>query len=300
MACAYPADHRRNGGIRPDSPPYVAGHAGAEAALFALTGVLLDQYGSVDEHTLYGRARALRWSAGVMFGLGALALAGVPPFGTGLGKALTEHAAGQDLARLPAVFVLTSAVTAATVLRTAARVFTGVGAAPHDGGDAQTRGDHEEPEVRGPGRHVPLPMLVVPGLLLTACLALGLLPGLGEQLARAGGLFTDRAAYAAAAQLPAPAGTAAPATAATETGWTAPGVLLGLLSGALAAVFASAALWAPALTGPSVRRLGGLAAAGNRRLVQPLRRLHSGRLGDNVAWLATGVAGLLVAFTALK
>ncbi|MCW2873026.1 MAG: hypothetical protein JWL99_4346, partial [Streptomyces oryziradicis] len=28
--------------------------------------------------------------------------------------------------------------------------------------------------------------------------------------------------------------------------------------------------------------------------------LHSGRLGDNVAWLATGVAGLLAAFTALK
>jgi hypothetical protein len=36
------------------------------------------------------------------------------------------------------------------------------------------------------------------------------------------------------------------------------------------------------------------------RLVLPLRRLHSGRLGDNVAWLATGIAALLAAFTALK
>jgi hypothetical protein len=34
-------------------------------------------------------------------------------------------------------------------------------------------------------------------------------------------------------------------------------------------------------------------------LVNPLRRLHSGHLGDNVSWLALGIAVLLTPFTAL-
>lgn len=36
---------------------YVLGHAGVKAALFACAGILLDRYGSVDEHVLHGRAR---------------------------------------------------------------------------------------------------------------------------------------------------------------------------------------------------------------------------------------------------
>ena len=281
---------------------YVAGHAGAKAALFALTGILLDQYGSVDEHGLHGRARKLRWTAGVMFALGGLALAGLPPFGTGLGKALAEHASGEYLAWLPAVFVVTSAATGGAVLRTAARVFAGAGAAPHDSTQPETRGDHEEPEVREPGRPVPIPMLVVPGLLLACCLAVGLLPGLDAALTRAGELFTSRADYLTAAALSTPpAADAHTATAvAAATGWTSEGVLLGLLSALLAVALAAAALWGPNRTGRTAHRLRELAAAGTRHLVLPLRRLHSGRLGDNAAWLATGIAALLAAFTALK
>lgn len=70
---------------------YVAAHAGVKAALFATTGVLLDRFGSVDEHGLYRRGRELPF-AGALFAVGGLALAGLPPFGTGLGKAVTEHA----------------------------------------------------------------------------------------------------------------------------------------------------------------------------------------------------------------
>ncbi|MGW7584712.1 proton-conducting transporter transmembrane domain-containing protein [Kitasatospora sp. NPDC054768] len=71
---------------------YVAAHGLVKAALFARTGVLLDRYGSVDEHGPHGKARDLR-TVGVLFVAGALALAGMPPFGTGLGKALSEDAA---------------------------------------------------------------------------------------------------------------------------------------------------------------------------------------------------------------
>ncbi|MGC0327925.1 formate hydrogenlyase subunit 3/multisubunit Na+/H+ antiporter MnhD subunit [Streptomyces sp. SAI-170] len=48
---------------------YVLGHAGVKAALFACTGILLDRYGSVDEHALHGRGRQLPGVA-VMFAAG--------------------------------------------------------------------------------------------------------------------------------------------------------------------------------------------------------------------------------------
>ncbi|MFE2608560.1 complex I subunit 5 family protein [Streptomyces mirabilis] len=57
---------------------YILGHAGVKAALFACTGVLLDRYGSVDEHAVHGRARRLRGVA-VLYVVGALSLAGLPP-----------------------------------------------------------------------------------------------------------------------------------------------------------------------------------------------------------------------------
>ncbi|MFD7830067.1 hypothetical protein [Kitasatospora sp. NPDC059803] len=64
----------------------------------------------MDERGRHGRARELRLP-GALFGLGALALAGLPPFGTGLGKTVAEEVAGRELGRLPAVFGLVSALT---------------------------------------------------------------------------------------------------------------------------------------------------------------------------------------------
>ncbi|WP_234322562.1 complex I subunit 5 family protein [Streptomyces sp. NRRL S-350] len=264
---------------------YVAGHAGAKAALFGLTGVLLDRYGSVDEHGLHGRARDLR-STGSLFALAALALAGLPPFGTGLGKAVAEDAAGQRLALLPAVFVLVSALTGGAVLRAALRVFGGVGAPPQEHPEvAATTGEGEEPEIRGPGRRPPPPMVLVPGLLLAGCLAVGVLPGVGRALAAGAAAFTDRDAYLAETLR----GTAGGTAAAPDAWWTAPGVGLGLLSALLAVAFATAAVRRDARRGA-----GGL----HRAVTLPLRRLHSGLLGDYVAWLTVGLAALLVALAA--
>ena len=73
---------------------YVLGHAGAKAALFACTGILLDRYGSVDEHELHGRAREVAAGRRAVRQSARLALAGLPPFGTGLGKSVAEEAAG--------------------------------------------------------------------------------------------------------------------------------------------------------------------------------------------------------------
>ncbi|MEU9303570.1 complex I subunit 5 family protein [Streptomyces sp. NPDC048269] len=260
---------------------YVAGHGCAKAALFGLCGVLLNRFGSVDEHGLYGRARRHR-AVGALFGLGGLVLAGLPPFGTGLGKALAEEEAGDALA---AVFVLTSAVTGATVLRAAARVFRGAGHRPRERpGEAETTGEGEEPEVR-PGRgRLPWPLVAVPAVLLGLCLLVGCVPAVAESLAHGGALFTDRSGYAAAvAGIP---GGGAGAAQPPHTGWTAEGVGLGTVSTLLACLLTWCALFgrAPA----SLLRSAAQA-------VVPLRRLHSGLLGDYLAWLAVGAAALLVA-----
>ncbi|MFI1205022.1 complex I subunit 5 family protein [Streptomyces sp. NPDC020883] len=264
---------------------YVAGHACAKAALFALTGVLLDRYGSVDEHGLHGQARDLP-VLGVLFALGGLALAGLPPFGTGLGKAIAENASEHELWWFPGVFILVSAVTGGAVLRVTLRVFTGAGPYPSERpGEPETTGEGEEPEIQGPSRKIPLPMLAVPGVLLLGSLLVGVLPAVGRSLADASRLFISRPGYTGAVlRFAVPSAQTPP-----STGWTSSGVLLGFVSSVLAV--------AAALTAVRASR-GRRSAQLNHRLVLPLRRLHSGLLGDYVCWLAVGIAVLLTALTA--
>ncbi|NEB61094.1 NADH dehydrogenase [Streptomyces diastaticus] len=242
---------------------YVVGHAGVKAALFACAGILLDRYGSVDEHVLHGRARPLRGVA-VMVVAGALGLAGLPPFGTALGKSVAEEAAGGSFTVL---YVLTSAVTAAAVLRVAARVFLGLGPTPREAGgegaeDAyETTGSGEEPESGRRLGRVPDTMTAVPALLLAGALAAGAVPGFGTAVARAvSGATTAGLVH-------------------TSVHWTPLGVGLGLLSSLLAVALAAVA----------VARPGRLAVPGR---ALPLRRLQSGHIGDYVAWLLVGTTVL--------
>ncbi|WP_333767151.1 hypothetical protein [Streptomyces sp. IBSBF 2435] len=60
---------------------------------------------------------------GALFVAGGLAPAGLPPFGTALGKAPAEDAAGHAYPWLPAVYAATSAPTGGAVLRAALRIF---------------------------------------------------------------------------------------------------------------------------------------------------------------------------------
>ena len=272
---------------------YVAGHAGAKAALFGLTGVLLDRYGSVDEDGLHGRARELPF-AGVLFALGGLALAGLPPFGLGLGKTVAEHAAGTRLPWLAAVFVAVSALTGGAVLRAAAHVFAGAGRPGGHHPGPETTGEGEEPEVRDAARRIPATMYAVPALLLAGSLAVGILPGAARALAAGAAVFTDRAGYLAAAG----SGPAAAAVPVPDAGWTAEGALLGCLSAVLAVAVAAASVWGGGVSRAVPRGVAGAGRAVGRRIVLPLRRLHSGHLGDYVSWLAAGTAVLLAVLLA--
>jgi multicomponent Na+:H+ antiporter subunit D len=248
---------------------YVFGHAGVKGALFLMVGVLLARKGNVDEFDLYCQGRDERLTKWLL-PLGALALAGLPPFGTGLGKALSEESSG-----LAVLFVLVSAATGGAVLRASLRIHFGLGPRPDDTDVDTTKGADEKQEGRFPQR-LPATMVGAIVLLLTGGLLVGLVPmdamGAGAQR------FLDRAGMLAQTLHGAPS----PAVGGVDVAWTWSGVVLGLLSAALAVGIGFVGVHFG---------LGKLRAA----LKTPLHvvhRLHSGHVGDYVAWLLLGMAAV--------
>ncbi|MDP9223255.1 MAG: NADH-quinone oxidoreductase subunit D, partial [Actinomycetota bacterium] len=124
---------------------YVVAHGAIKASLFICAGILLNRKGSVDEHRLWGQGRDLPFT-GALFGLGGLALAGLPPFGTFLGKGLVEEQAGTlGLSWVTWLFLAVSAMTGGAVLRAGARVFLGWGRPPKlDPAPSEEGGEHPE------------------------------------------------------------------------------------------------------------------------------------------------------------
>lgn len=264
---------------------YVAGHAGVKAALFLLAGIWLYHYGSVDEVVLRGRGREQRWLFWVWL-VAALALAGLPPFGTGLGHDVSESAlitAGYPWA--PAVYVLSSSLCAGAVLRAAARVHLGWGpAARKSQPSGHTTAADPEPAAQRRGDRTPVTMLLPVGMLLLGALVIGVLPQTSAALAHAAERFVDRTGYVAqSVSGAAPIGVHP----LPDVGWSPLGLALSCTSVLLAVGLAALGLWSqrlPAVTSQLVRPLVPVLAA--------LRRAHSGHVGDYLAWLVAGVTGL--------
>jgi len=122
--------------------------------------------------------------------------------------------------------------------------------------------------VEQPLSRVRLSMLAPILVLLLGGPALGVVPGVpGGQALHAAG--------------------APPSKALPEVAWTTTGVVLGVVSAVLAVLVACTALYAD--------RLPGVLSAAARpvgRALTGLRQLHSGHVGDYVAWLVVGVAAL--------
>ncbi|WP_409179583.1 complex I subunit 5 family protein [Amycolatopsis sp. VS8301801F10] len=252
----------------------VLGHAGAKGALFLLTGVLKDRYGSVDEDDLFGRATHSRTEA-VLFLVAAAALAGLPPFGLALGKDAAEHA-GPEWLML--VFAVISALTAAAVLRAGLRVYFGLGRPPAEDSADTTSGSGEEPETGRPIARTPIPMLAAIVVLLGFALAAGLVPWIRDVAAAAGAQAVDRAGYLhdVLPTLPPSLPAAVP-----ELSWTPPGLLSAAVTALLTLGAAALALWSRRRTPKPLHEA-----------LTVLHRAHSGQVGDYVAWLLAGVAVL--------
>ncbi len=265
---------------------YVAGHAAVKGALFLIAGVMLARYGSVDEFALFGAGRNEKIMGGVLVAA-ALALSGLPPFGTALGKAISEDAgSAAGYGWVPVLFVAVSALTAGAILRVAARVYAGLGPKPEEWSHARTSGSTLEPETRL--RRLPLTMELAIGLLLVGALALGLLPGIHSVANRAAASFIDSAGYASQALHHVHVAIAVP----TASNWTGLGLGLGFLSAGCACLVALAGLYG----GRLVARLPSLRALASP--IDMLHRVHSGHVGDYVAFMMLGI-GTLAAFVGL-
>ena len=94
---------------------YVIGHGFTKGALFMLVGVLLHRFGTVDEFDLHGRGRELRL-AGVLFALGGVLLSAMPGVTAFFGKSLLDGGAiDSGYPWLPTVFVISSILTGGAV-----------------------------------------------------------------------------------------------------------------------------------------------------------------------------------------
>jgi multicomponent Na+:H+ antiporter subunit D len=262
---------------------YVLGDGFVKAALFLAVGILIRQVGDADELRLRGRGGRAPIGAVVFFG-GAFLVAGLPPFGSFLGWSLLVRSADHvGYGWLPAVLVVGTIVTGGTLLRAAARIFLGWGDAEDPLLSAEPPPAEEEPDVSGSG--VSPPLLFGPALaLLSVGAGLSFTPGLAERATQWAQRLEDRPSHAAevlAGKLPPPA---APAP---------------LHAGFAPYAYASAS-WCLALGfalfGLYRRRLPVLLRRVAGRMLEPpfqvLKGLHSGIVGDYVAWLTFGAAAL--------
>jgi multicomponent Na+:H+ antiporter subunit D len=265
---------------------YLVADGMVKGSLFISVGIIDHHLLDVDERRLAGRGRHLPWLAALMVA-GALGLAGVPPFGTFLGKALMEEAAVETgLPWLIGLFVVVAALTSAALLRATGRVFLGPWRSRGTGEAAARSSD--EAAVRHPHVHA---TQVVPAVgLLAGAVAVGLAPGLADAVLDAAGRFTDRPAYVAAVLQG--GGDLARAGAHPPLHLGGP-ALLAALSTLLGLGLALATLLPERLP---ARLRGGVARAWGP-VAATLRGLHNGSIGDSVTWLVVGMStfgGLLV------
>lgn len=259
----------------------VLGHGLIKGSLFFAAGILLNRFQSVDTNELQGRGKEFPF-LGALMAAGALALSGLPPFATYLGKDLMEQAAKPlGCWWMAPLFLVCSALTGGAILRAAGQVFLGLG--PKQGTGASTP-KHEDSEIQEQYTRAPLVMILPVAILLGLSAWCGVSPALQRQACRAAERFVDRHAYAAtvlegvsplAAQEP-------PAAAHDKTS----GLVYGFASAALAVLLAAAGLFPNHLP----VRLRKTARRWTQPTMRVLRRVHSGRAGDYTVWVVVGAA----------
>lgn len=267
---------------------YIAGHGFIKGALFVGTGILVYHHRSVDEKELHGKSRRLK-SAGLLFCLAGLALAGLPPFGTWAGKGAIEHSAEQlGYGWLSPVFMIASALAASAVLRAGGGIFFGAGEPEPLTVSAPTSGE-EAPETTAPEKHTPVLMLLPMFFLVAAALAVGSFPQSHEVSAPAAARFMDARGYRATVLQ----GAKTPKI--PVAGYEAPGWVAGVAT-TVGAIAVAGSFLAPGPLPGWTRRRG---KAFLRPPVQLLRKLHSGYIGDYVAWFVFG-SGMMVLLALLR
>lgn len=178
-----------------------------------------------------------------------------------------------------------AALTGAAALRSGGRIFFGIGVDPGRAPTPTTASDCGTGEGDVPDatlNRVPWSMATPIAVLVMGALSVGALPSVRAEAARAGALFVDRAGYIRQALFHSHVHVSAFPVA----NWSAADLGAGLLSSAAAVALAAAAWFGRSLpeSVPVMRHATGV--------MRELRSLHSGRVGDYVAWLFVGIAVL--------
>ena len=254
---------------------YVVSDGLVRGSLLLVVGVLIRRIRSCDELNAHGGGLPV---SGVLFAVGGLAIAGLPPVGSFFGRALIEVGATGGYRWLPVVLTAASILSGGALLRAAGRIYLGWGSDREPVlGEEQASPEQEEPA--HPPRGSLVVMLASAAALLVVGVGMAAWPGLPGKAVTAAVRTIDRPAHAAEvlegkpppherASAPAPSGTS---------------IAAGLASAAGAVGLALLALF------------GGLEALA-RRPVLRLKALHSGIVTDYVTWLTAGIAALGAAF----
>jgi multicomponent Na+:H+ antiporter subunit D len=237
-----------------------------KGALFCAVSSLARRTGHTDELAARGLGRSLPVT-GVLLAVGGVAVAVLPPLAI-----LSGHV------WLRAAFVATSALSAAAVLRAAARIFLGAGPERDDLLVSAPPG--EEAEVSRTPRAGALLWLPGVALLLTG-LAIAFAPSLSARAALHAARAVDRPAVARE-------------TLHDVTPTTVYGVRLG---NSRYAYGAAAAVLAVAIAAAGLYRRRTPALPG--RPLDRLKLAHDGVVGDYVTWLTVGTAALGALFALL-
>lgn len=253
---------------------YLLGHGLVKASEFMVAGILLATCGGIDEIGLRGLGRAI-WPAGVAMAAGGLLLGGAPIGSMDEGATLIASAADATGKNWTiAAMVLGAAMTGGAVLRAAGRIFLGLGPVPGEEEYAPTEQEQEDSD-----RPV--------WLMLTPCVVLLIAAVLcGHSLVE----FM----HGAVADFIHPPDAIAGSGRAGDLGPVPDtGNPLVAWSGSLLAVLIAA--WdlshhcLPRWLRRSVKVVTG-------PLHDVLDLLHSGRIGDYVAWITGGIALMALAF----
>ena len=246
---------------------YLFGHGLVKGALFMVAGILLATRGGIDEIGLRGLGRGIM-PAGVAMALGGLLLAGAPIGLMDFGARLIDTAgiqAGHGWA--VAAMVLAGALTGGAVLRSAGRIFLGWGEVAGEEERAPTEQEQED-------SNRPLWLMLAPcALLLVLALCGGDQARDFAQTAIGGFIRPDHPV--ALEPLPEMMHPFAP--------W---------LSMALALGIAAFDLFRRNLPKLAVQ----LSSTVSEPLFFALNWLHSGLVGDYVAWIVAGLALFAIAF----
>ncbi len=263
---------------------YVLADGFSKAALFACVGIVQHRLGHVGQRKLHGRARHLRLTGGIFLAAGLLG-ASLPPFGPFLGKSMIEDAAiHSGYGFVPPLIALASGLAGAAVLRAGARVFLGWGDVAEEQEPSSSDQDTES-ETQGSANHTPAVMLIPAVLLLAGAAGVGVWFGFGDLVATAAHRFVDGLGYRSAIfGGPPPLGTSNSSAPEWYDWLYCGGATL------LALTAAAVGLWGRRL---DLHRVLNLAGA----FMRPIKRVHTGRIGDYTAALVLGVGVLGALFT---